>query len=392
MLKATILAIGTELTQGQIVNSNAAKISMRLMNLGYEIVFHHTIPDDAAEIFAALNLCSDASDVIFITGGLGPTSDDFTRNIIADWLGAPLVFDDNSWVRIETILGQRGIPVAQSNRQQCYFPQGAQILINSAGTANGFYCRRRNKELWVLPGPPNEIATIWNDFIEAALEGRIPEAERTDLHIWSCMGISEAELGEHVQNRLAGCPYQIGYRVHTPLIDLKLWLPRNSPEATARWRKKMEEAIEPWTVSKNGSDLAKEFLDSLPPGPTAINIHDIATGGLITSRLSALISASDSSSYADRFTLVTSWAKPADFESWMIDTLRISDPSALTFAVCGPGPNGEWAVGHSSGEKTRIETANLNLQSELLKRRGRQYIGELVFLKWRQLRINQGDA
>src|SRR4051794_23818144 len=98
--KASILAIGTELTTGQITNRNAAWISEQLVNLGAEVVLHEVVADEHQHIREALERCGKVSQLVFVTGGLGPTSDDFTRNVVAEWLGQPLEFDDPSWKRI----------------------------------------------------------------------------------------------------------------------------------------------------------------------------------------------------------------------------------------------------------------------------------------------------
>src|SRR2546423_11411812 len=123
--RASVLAIGTELTTGQITNRNAPWISERLVQLGVEVVLHETVADDRSAIEAALNRCSQVSRLIFVTGGLGPTTDDFTRECIAQWAGRKLHFYEESWKKIVTRLSRLGIPVAEANRQQCFLPHGS---------------------------------------------------------------------------------------------------------------------------------------------------------------------------------------------------------------------------------------------------------------------------
>src|SRR4051794_7715109 len=115
--KASILAVGTELTTGQVTNRNAAWISEQLVHLGVEVVLHETVPDDRHGIRRALDHCAGLSQFIFVTGGLGPTTDDFTREIIAEWLGQPLQFHEEIWKQVSTRLTDLGVPVAESNRQ-----------------------------------------------------------------------------------------------------------------------------------------------------------------------------------------------------------------------------------------------------------------------------------
>ena len=108
--KASILAVGTELTTGQITNRNAAWISERLTSLGVEVVLHETVPDERNRILHALQNCEQHSQFIFVTGGLGPTSDDFTREVIAQWLKKPLLFDPETWNQVTDRLKRIGIP------------------------------------------------------------------------------------------------------------------------------------------------------------------------------------------------------------------------------------------------------------------------------------------
>src|SRR5690606_23196805 len=118
-----------------------------------------------------------SSDLVFITGGLGPTTDDFTREAISEWSGLSLEFRQQSWTKIQQRLTDRGISVAQSNRQQCFFPVGSTVFENSEGTADGFHLavssksHARGSELLVLPGPPAEGKHLWESSIAAWLKG-----------------------------------------------------------------------------------------------------------------------------------------------------------------------------------------------------------------------------
>ena len=99
--KATILGVGTELTTGQIVNKNGSWISEKLIPYGVETAAHIVVPDSRELIFNALNYCAQNSDLIFVTGGLGPTSDDFTRELISEWSKTKLLFDETSWGHVQ---------------------------------------------------------------------------------------------------------------------------------------------------------------------------------------------------------------------------------------------------------------------------------------------------
>ena len=133
---ASILSIGTELTTGQILNKNSTWLSQKLQPFGIKVAMHLTIPDDRPLILQSLNYLSSNSELIFITGGLGPTSDDFTRDLISEWSQKKMIFDQVSWLQIQERLSSRGFVVRDIQKQQCYFPDGAKILINSAGVSS----------------------------------------------------------------------------------------------------------------------------------------------------------------------------------------------------------------------------------------------------------------
>ena len=137
-MKASVLAIGTELTNGQILNKNAATISQKLKTFGLQTELHLTVPDNHKLMLESMRYLEAQSDLIFITGGLGPTSDDFTRDVVSTWVGKPLQFDENSWNQIVQRLTVRGLQVREIQRQQCFFPEGSEILQNKEGTANAF--------------------------------------------------------------------------------------------------------------------------------------------------------------------------------------------------------------------------------------------------------------
>ena len=259
---ASVLAIGTEITTGQITNRNAAWISQQLAELGIEVTLHETVPDDRPLIQSALDRCAETSHLIFVTGGLGPTSDDFTRDEIAKWARQEMEFHEPSWKHIETRLGRFNIPIAQSNRQQCFFPKGARVIMNLEGTANAFTLNACDRKIWVLPGPPREVEAVWKE-ISAQLEAEVPETKPLKLLTWQCIGKSEAELGEITERELAGSGLQIGYRAHRPYVEIKVWCAGSLLKEKRPYFEKLEHAIAPWVAARNGEDLAQTLVSLL---------------------------------------------------------------------------------------------------------------------------------
>ncbi|GAU79096.1 competence/damage-inducible protein A [Fusibacter sp. 3D3] len=167
-LKAGILAIGTELLMGQTVNTNATFLSQKLNEIGIGVYYHMTVGDNPMRIENILKLLIDECDIIFTTGGLGPTQDDITKDIIAKALGLEMVFDPHSMERIEKRFRAFNRVMTENNKRQAYFPENAQILDNDMGTAPACIMKLEalNKHIVVLPGPPKEMKWLYDEYIQ----------------------------------------------------------------------------------------------------------------------------------------------------------------------------------------------------------------------------------
>ena len=140
---AAVLSIGTELTRGELVDTNAAWLSERLTSLGLSVRMRLTVDDDVERIVEALGLIAASSKFVVVTGGLGPTTDDMTTEAAARALGVSLVRDPGSLEHIRRIFQMIGRPMSPSNEKQADFPEGATILMNPVGTAPGFCVTER---------------------------------------------------------------------------------------------------------------------------------------------------------------------------------------------------------------------------------------------------------
>jgi nicotinamide-nucleotide amidase len=385
-LKASILAIGTELTSGQITNRNAAWISERLVDLGVETVLHETVADDRAMIRVALDRCREVSQLVFVTGGLGPTTDDFTREVIADWLDKPLQFYEPSWKKIQERLTRFGIRVAESNRQQCFYPEGAQVIVNAQGTADAFTAplslSSGEGQLWVLPGPPREVEAVWTEAIEAQVRARAPHLKPLKLLTWQCIGKSEAELGEITERALAGSGLQTGYRAHRPYVEIKVWCTDEDMRTQAAALEALDQAITPWVATRQGADLAARLL-RLAAYADEIEVADACSGGVLAERLGALLREPQYEEQAAATILMTEWLSPEDPLAWVEQALEDADASTLTLVIAGFTNDGEWAIGlRSEGGAPRTESSRTPYRGTELMDRSRRYAVELALKRW----------
>ncbi|MDR1532238.1 MAG: competence/damage-inducible protein A [Clostridiales bacterium] len=160
-MNAEILAVGTELLLGNIVNTNAQYISMRLAALGIPVYYQTVVGDNRRRLLEAYRLAFSRADIVIATGGLGPTADDLTKETGAEYFNRELILDENSWREIETYFKTQNYKITESNKKQAYIPQGAIIMPNANGTAPGCIIEENGKALLMLPGPPSEMVPMF---------------------------------------------------------------------------------------------------------------------------------------------------------------------------------------------------------------------------------------
>ncbi|WP_413288311.1 competence/damage-inducible protein A [Bdellovibrio sp. HCB337] len=279
-----VIGVGTELTSGQIINRNSAWISKNLKDLGVPTSCHLVVPDDRALILDALRFCAERSDTLFVTGGLGPTTDDFTRELISEWSQLPLEFDQASWDHVNHRLSSRGIQVRESQRQQCLFPKGAKVLTNPEGTANAFQMRVFNKDVFVLPGPPSEIAAVWKGEISDFLRDKTKDIDQYITYSWDTMGLGESDVAHIAENALAGIEIEKGYRVHLPYVEVKISFLASEKEKLAPAISRLNEALKHITITRDGDDVPTLIANKLT-GVPKLHIVDTLSGQVLLNRL-----------------------------------------------------------------------------------------------------------
>jgi len=159
-MKAEILCIGTELLHGDIVNTNAKYISVKLAELGIDVYYHSVVGDNPERIKNAFELALDRVDIVITTGGLGPTQDDITKEIAAQYFKLNMSYDEESFMHVKNIYKRLNKDMSENNLRQVYFPEGSIILENTCGTANGCIIEKKGKISVLMPGPPIEMKTM----------------------------------------------------------------------------------------------------------------------------------------------------------------------------------------------------------------------------------------
>lgn len=164
-MNAEIIAVGSEITTGDITDTNSAYLSRNLSELGINVVGQTVVPDDVKRIVAALSTAVSRSQLIILTGGLGPTPDDLTKETVCSAVGLELVENSESIERIEKYFARKGLPMVEANRKQALFPEKAVIFENTVGTADGCAIESGNQCIIMLPGPPREMETMYQNSV-----------------------------------------------------------------------------------------------------------------------------------------------------------------------------------------------------------------------------------
>ena len=375
-MKASILAVGTELTTGQIANKNAAWISEKLKSFGVQVVMHLTVPDDRKVILESLQYLETNSDLIFVTGGLGPTSDDFTRDIITAWADKKMVFDNDSWDQILERFKSRGFTVRDIQRQQCYFPETDRILKNSQGTANGFSLelikKSQIKNVFVLPGPPSEIAAIWKDHIHSWLLENTKNLDKTITKSWDTLGVGESDVADRIEKVFQDFStlrtvVEIGYRVHLPYVEVKLSFLESAHGEVKKLLNHIDQALVEITATKDFQDVAQTFFDPLKN--IEFTFYDYVTDGFLHSRLAPHLRNQKRWNWQQ-----TETAPPIDFFEGEENFLALIPLKEDQIVV----------ISDFQGQKKQW-TIEAPMKSALMLERRKQYFAEMALLKSSQL-------
>lgn len=276
-----LLSIGTEITSGQIINSNASWIATKLDYHRLTVIEASSCPDDREVILN--NLKTKTAPFVFVTGGLGPTVDDITRDCISEWLNLPLAYDEFSFDHILAYFKKFNRVPTEKQKRQCYFPKGAEILFNEAGTANGFCMTTDRQKIWVLPGPPAEIQAIWSKYIDESLS-KIKTDDFEELTSWSVLGVPESEL-ESIAEKFFK-PENLGFRLNRPYVEVKLWHPKDS-EPITRSKLEFEKHLGTKIKYKGNNELVAQFIKKIISLPQITLVDETGSAQLLQKMLKA---------------------------------------------------------------------------------------------------------
>ncbi|WP_342048657.1 competence/damage-inducible protein A [Bacillus sp. OTU530] len=198
-MNAEIIAVGTELLLGQILNTNAQFLSQKLAAIGMNMYYQTVVGDNADRLRSAIETAQQRADILIFTGGLGPTKDDLTKETIALAVGGSLVYNDDALRSIEEYYARTGRTFTENNKKQALVLEGSVVFPNDHGMAPGMGLRRDNKTYILLPGPPKEMRPMYDSYVEPFL---LPLTSKETLHsrVLRFFGIGESQLEETLQD------------------------------------------------------------------------------------------------------------------------------------------------------------------------------------------------
>lgn len=198
-MNAIIITIGDEILMGQILDTNSQYIARRLTEIGVEVIEELTIPDKRDEIYDSVDYAMQEADLILVTGGLGPTKDDMTKKVLAEYFGSRLVFNQQAMEWLEELLRNRNLPMNENNKSQAYLPDNCRILRNFKGTASGMWFERGWKSLISMPGVPFEMEHLMDKYVIPDLKARYPHLQ-LEYRMLKVYDVPESQLAQHLEN------------------------------------------------------------------------------------------------------------------------------------------------------------------------------------------------
>ena len=292
-----IICVGTELLLGNIVNTNAAYLAEKCASLGLSCYFQSVVGDNEDRLSQTLSCAKDRSDIVILSGGLGPTEDDLTKEVAAKVCNRELKVDDHSMERIAEYFAARDIEPTENNWKQAMLPEGAICLDNNNGTAPGIIIEEENTRIILLPGPPNELIPMFEESVIPYLEKLTPEVICSQT-VKVC-GIGESQAETMVKDMIdAQTNPTIATYAKTGEVHIRVTAKAEDNKAANKLIKPVVKELKSrfghhvYTTDEN-TTLEKAVVDLLIANKLTVTCAESCTGGLLSGRLINVAGVSD---------------------------------------------------------------------------------------------------
>ncbi len=296
-----VVTIGDELLLGQVNDTNAPAISAAMAALGLRIVRHSTVGDTGEEISAAVSEAFERVNLVITTGGLGPTRDDITKNVVAELMGADLELDSGYLSELELRFAALGrSPMPASNRSQALMPRGAEIIPNPRGSAPGIWLTRGEKQVILLPGVPHEMRGILSEELVPLMADRFCTQNQpvTRTRTLRTASFGESALADHLERFEHDLPpLTLAYLPNSGGVDLRLTASAmdaaKAEELLGTAAANLEQELGENFYGREKTDIAEVVVDLLRGKGKTVAVAESCTGGILGGRITAIPGSSD---------------------------------------------------------------------------------------------------
>jgi nicotinamide-nucleotide amidase len=332
-MTAEIVSIGNELLNGNTINSNASYIAKCLHETGVIVQHIQTVRDDESMIVEAVSLALTRTQVVLVTGGLGPTHDDITKKCLADYFKSPLQFDEEILGKVKDRFEKHGIKMPEINRNQALVPRDAELMNNPIGTAPGMIFKKENNYVFIMPGVPREMQAMMDESVIPKLRKECPEC-RVRVDLFRTTGIAESAIYERIENALEDfSDYEIAFLPKFTGVDIRVI--RHQPAMQnellfAKFGKLLFDNIGEYIYTTEPKELEAVLGQLLTERNETVAVAESLTGGLIQDRLTDI---SGSSGYF--MGGVVAYSNEAKVRLLGVKTETLVEHGAVSEAVAG---------------------------------------------------------
>jgi nicotinamide-nucleotide amidase len=278
-----LLSVGTEILLGDTVNTNLASLGQALYNNGFILSTEKTVADDKKLIQDAVNELLENNDVIITCGGIGPTEDDFTKEVISEMFDLKLVVDEDHLSWMKSRWESRGMTMPATNVKQAEIPAGATKLNNTNGTSPGIYIELKSKHVFILPGPPREFIPLVTDELVPFLKHNFTKVEK-DYEFILFFNEAESALAEKI-DKFKPEGLDIAYLASKGIIKLRIDKNSVSEDALKDFKNQIKETLSDNVLSYENIPASKVLLRELKAKNYTISLVESITGGSFSKEL-----------------------------------------------------------------------------------------------------------
>ena len=397
-MNIALLSIGTEILLGDTINTNLSSLGQILYSNGFTLASELTVPDQKEIIKDKLEHLIINNDVVITCGGIGPTEDDFTKEVISEYLGLSLILDNEHLAWMKSRWESRGLVMPQNNIKQAELPEGSKKLTNTNGTSPGIYIKNNDKHIFILPGPPREFTPLVKDEVIPFLNKNFERTEK-DYEFILFYNQAESALAQEI-DKFKPINLDIAYLASKGIIKLRYDKNSVPSEALIDFKNNIRKTLNDYILSTENIPASKVLLNLLHEKKLTISLIESITGGNLAS---ALVNHPGASKALVASNILYTMESKKEFLSseiskdWntltedLAKSSRIKYNSDISLAIlgeAGPMPSTDYKIGQifiSIATESNTETIEHNLRGsrdDIISRSVNNAIWDLIkFIK-----------